>query len=65
MATHWVEFENVVCDRDTEKAALCTIDGEDYWIPKSQISDDSEVYKRGTEGLLIVSEWIATEKELV
>jgi hypothetical protein len=31
-------------------------------IPKSQITDDSEVYKVGDEGTLIVTEWLA-EKE--
>jgi hypothetical protein len=37
-------------------------DGEQVWIPKSQIHDDSEVYKRGTEGVLVISEWIVEQK---
>ena len=35
------------------------------WIPQSQIDDDSEVYKPGDEGTLVVSEWFATQKGLV
>jgi hypothetical protein len=41
-------------------------DGEDEpgkcWLPKSQITDDSEVYEVGGEGTLIVTEWIAKKK---
>ena len=39
--------------------------GHVVWIPKSQIDDDSEVYKKGTEGLLVITEWIALQKELI
>ena len=35
------------------------------WIPQSQIDDDSEVWKLGDKGKLVVSEWIAIQKELV
>jgi hypothetical protein len=51
--------------RETDAALLCFIDGEEHWIPKSQIDDDSEVFEEGHSGTLIVSEWIATQKELV
>ncbi len=60
-----VEFKGVTVLRESEKAILCVVDGEEYWIPKSQIHDDSEVYEDGTEGTLVVSEWIAREKNLV
>ena len=60
-----VEFEGVVCTRATDKALLCRIDGKDHWIPQSQIDDDSEVYKEGDEGTLVISEWLATQKGLV
>ena len=33
-----------------------------FWIPKSVIDDDSEVYAMGTSGKLIVADWFA-EKE--
>lgn len=59
-----VSFENVKVIRKTAAALLCRIDGQDHWIPQSQIDDDSEVYDQGHEGTLIVSEWVATQKGL-
>jgi len=60
-----VEFEEVVCIAETDASILCVIDGTNHWIPKSQVDEDSEVYKKGTDGTLIISEWIATERGLV
>lgn len=59
-------FRDVKCRRATEKALLCVINDEEYWIPQSQIDDDSEVYDAGenSEGVLIISEWIADQKGL-
>lgn len=51
--------------RETDKAILVEIKGEELWIPKSQIHDDSEVYASGHTGKLVISEWIAREKSLV
>jgi hypothetical protein len=50
---------------ETDGALLCRIDGDDAWIPKSHIHDDSEVYEKGHEGTLVISEWIAKQKGLV
>lgn len=50
---------------ETAKALLVVVDGEEAWIPKGQIHDDSEVYRQGHTGTLIVSEWIAKQKGLV
>jgi hypothetical protein len=33
-----------------------------FGVPKNQIDDDSEVYKKGTDGTLIVTEWLAEQK---
>ncbi len=61
-----VEFENVVCLRETEQALLCRLDtGEEVWFPKSQVDDDSEVYEEDGRGKLVVTAWIATQKGLV
>lgn len=65
MKAEKVEFKGVKCTNETEAAILVTIDGERHWIPKSHVDDDSEVYEKDTEGLLIISEWIATQKGLV
>lgn len=61
----FVEYEGIVCNKDTDKAILVKIEGKECWIPKSQIHDDSEVYKKGTDGKLIISQWIAEQKGLV
>ena len=40
-------------------------DGEEVWIPNSQIDDDSEIWEdseKGEEGKLVISEWLATQK---
>lgn len=47
---------------ETDKALLCTDHGGwEQWVPKSQIHDDSEVYKKGQEGDLIVKSWWAEQ----
>jgi len=50
---------------ESEKAIKVVIDGEAHWIPQSQIHDDSEVWKKGDEGELVVTQWIAEQKGLV
>jgi hypothetical protein len=52
-----VEFPGARGKRETDRALLCEIDGRDFWIPKSQIHDDSEVYRGDTDGTLVVSRW--------
>jgi hypothetical protein len=57
-----LEVEKIV--RETDAAFLLLIDGEEYWIPKSQVADPDE-YQAGDEGCTIsVTEWIAREKGL-
>lgn len=62
-----VEFENAVCVGQTEIAILVKLeDREDpIWFPQSQVDDASEVYARGHQGKLVVTEWIAIEKGLI
>jgi hypothetical protein len=59
-----VSFSSVEVLKETDSAILCVIDGTNHWIPKSQISDDSEVYEMNTSGTLIITEWLAVEKGL-
>lgn len=65
----FTELEDVEVLHETDKALLVrfpTAKGtKDEWIPKGQISDDSEVYENGHKGTIIVSEWIAEQKRLV
>lgn len=44
---------------NTDNALLVDIEGDEYWIPKSQIHDDSEVWKKGQEGDLVIHYWYA------
>jgi uncharacterized SAM-dependent methyltransferase len=52
--------------RTTEKALLVQLEsGEEMWIPKSVIHDDSEVYsEKANEGDLIVKTWWAEAQGL-
>ncbi|MDP3768801.1 MAG: hypothetical protein Q8S13_12365 [Dehalococcoidia bacterium] len=60
------EFPRSVALAATDKALLCRFeDGAEHWIPQGQIDDDSDVWKRGDEGTLIISAWIAEQKGLV
>lgn len=59
-----VSIDNVECTRETAAAILCAIDGRQHWIPKSQIDEESEVNGEGDEGTLVISRWLAEQKEL-
>lgn len=58
-------FDDVYVVRETGNALLCDINGEEMWIPKSQISDDSEIWEGEQEGTLVISAWIARQKGLI
>lgn len=59
-----VVLENVTSDIETERALRCFVEGEPHWVPKSQITDDSEVYARGHTGKLVVTGWFARKEGL-
>ena len=59
-----VEIDDCVCSIATSKAILIARKGEEAWVPTSQIHEDSEVYKPGTEGILVIRRWVAEMKEL-
>lgn len=58
-------FNGVVSIHETPNAVLCLIEGEEHWIPKSHIHDDSEVWRKGQRGELFISEWLALQKGLI
>lgn len=61
-----VYFEDVEVLHETDAAILVNLDGEEIWIPKSQILDESEVFDMDSSGgTLVITEWIAMEKELI
>lgn len=49
----------------TDKALLCDFGDSQQWIPHNHIHDDSDVYKPGDKGEILVTEWIAREKGLI
>lgn len=54
--------------RATAQALLVDVgakDGKPRWIPQSQIDDDSEVWKPGDEGDLVINAWWAEREGLV
>lgn len=59
-----VRFDDVVCKHDSTDAILVDIDGDEYWIPNSQVHDDSEVWRKGDEGELVITDWWAEKKGL-
>jgi len=60
-----VSYDDVECIHETDDAILVVVEGDEYWIPQSQIDDDSEVWKNGDEGTLVITEWIAEKKGLI
>ena len=61
-----VSFEDVdECQRETDKAILVNVDGQDRWVPKSVIHANSEVYEKGTSGTLVIAEWFAKKEGVI
>jgi len=49
----------------TDAAILVVHDDEEFWIPFSQIDDDSEVAQHsetGDDGVLTIPQWLAEKK---
>ena len=59
-----VHIENAKCVKATEAAILVEIEGAQHWIPQSCVTDESEVWKEGQEGTLVITDWIAEQKGL-
>jgi len=64
MMANWVYVEVDRIVKETDKAFLCDIGGEEVWLPKSQISDPED-YSEGDEDVgMSVTDFIAHEKGL-
>lgn len=50
--------------RETDSAFLVVVDGEEIWLPKSQISDPDSYNEGDTNCTVSVTKWIAREKGL-
>lgn len=56
--------QNATCIRDTAKAFLIAAKDEngrpvEFWVPKSQVHDESEVYDLGHTGTIVMKDWWA------
>lgn len=61
-----VTFDGARCVRETPASILVIIpDHGEVWFPQSQVDDDSEVFAKGHEGKLVVSQWIAEQREIL
>lgn len=61
-AEYTYTLDKVRCIEGRPKAIRCSRNGKTFWVPQSVVHDDSEVYKEGDEGKLVVQLWFA-EKE--
>lgn len=63
MPSHWdedvQEYEVEEYKHETDKAWLLVIDGEEYWLAKSQCDYDEE------EMVVEIPDWLAEEKGLL
>ncbi len=64
-----VPFDDVEAIRGTERALLCRLttdkgDRREVWVPRSQITDDSEVFEVGDAGELVIKAWFAEREGL-
>lgn len=53
-------FPEGVITRETEKALLYEFGPDKIWVPKSVVHDDSDIWKKGEEGVLTVKAWWAS-----
>lgn len=61
-----VEFDDVTVIKESEKAILVDIEGDEVWIPVSQLhKTDNECKNEDDKGTLVITQWIAREKHLI
>ena len=49
---------------ETKKAILINYNGQEYWLPKSQISWDVDAVKSGQKTKVVIPFWLAEKKEM-
>lgn len=57
-----VEVDVEFVEHVTDRAALCLIDGERFWLPWSLLDSGSEIERVGDSGVAYLPEWFC-EKE--
>lgn len=62
---HNITLDDVTYKVSTAKALLVEYEGEEYWLPVTQIVDFDFERRRGSVGSITISEWIAREKGII
>lgn len=57
-----VYLDEVLVVGQTDAAILVQYEGEEVWIPKSQILSDSQVEFVGDRGILAIPRWLADDR---
>jgi hypothetical protein len=63
MRTVMIQVEEV--RRETDLALLFVVDGEEVWVPKSQIEESDEISEGDEDIEVNVAEWFAEQEGLV
>lgn len=63
-ASNWVHVDVAHIVRATENALLVEIDGEEIWLPRSQVSDGESYEVGDTNVTLSITEWLARRRGL-
>jgi len=61
---NYVEFE-ASCTAATDRALLLDLEGEEVWVPRSQVRNDSDIESAGDAGCVYITTWFAKKENLV
>jgi hypothetical protein len=57
-------LEDAIVRRETDEAVLVSYEGDEFWLPKSQLLDESVELGVGDSGMLVIPGWLAEKKDL-
>jgi len=63
-ASNYVHIHVDEIAKETNAAFLCVIDGEETWLPKSQVADPEDYSEGDCDLTLSITAWLAAEKGL-
>lgn len=61
-ASSYVHLDDVEIKRETDSAFLIVWEGDEYWIPKSQMADPDRYSEGDRDCNVSITEWIAGKK---
>lgn len=64
-ASGYIHLDVSEIKRVTEKAMLVRVDGEEHWLPLSQVADADDYNEGDVNCTVSITEWIAREKGLM